>query len=346
MPDTVGQLGEFEIIERMAARYSATWVATQDEIGAVASESGIGDDCAVVRFGDTPVLLASDMLVEGRHFQRTYVEPSALGFKALAVNVSDVAAMGGRPAHALVSLSLPAELEVHVVDGIVDGLAEAAETFGVAIVGGDTTSGDAIVIDVAVTGLLPAGRAVARAGACPGDVLCVTGALGGSHAGLRVLLAHGVGVPVDVRDAEVLVHRHQRPVPRVEGGVAAAESGVTAMIDVSDGLLADVGHIAKRSGVSVDVTSERVPVEDGVAEVARAFGFDALASALSGGEDYELAMTVPPERLDAVRTAVEAFEVPLSVIGAVGEGSGVTVDGATPQVSSAGWDHFRASEQR
>lgn len=328
-----GAPGEFEFIERIAAVLEAQGVAGR-------GEAAIGDDCAVVHVGDERMLLACDMLVEGRHFLRDRLVPANLGYKALAVNVSDIAAMGGTPLHAVLALSFPPDAGIAFVEGVATGVAQAALRFGVSVVGGDTTAGQAIVLDVAVTGVLPAGRAVTRGGARPGDLLCVTGSLGGSDGGLRVLMT-GRAVSSTLRPhAEALVLRHQRPEPRVAAGVAAAGAGASAMIDISDGLVADVGHIARRSGVAIDIVSAAVPLAPGLSEVGEVLGFDASASALRGGEDYELALTVASERFDELRAAVEGSGVGLTVIGEVREGRGVSVDGSAV-AGATGWDHFR-----
>lgn len=328
-----GAPGEFELIARIAAVLEAKGVAGR-------GEAAIGDDCAVVRVGGERMLLACDMLVEGRHFLRDHVTSADLGYKALAVNVSDIAAMGGTPLHAVMALSLPPDAGAAYAEGIAEGIAEAALRFGVSVVGGDTTAGDAVVLDVTVTGILPAGRAVTRAGARPGDLFCVTGSLGGSDGGLRVLLAERSVTRTFPPGAEALVLRHRRPEPRLAAGVAAARSGATAMIDISDGLVADAGHIAGRSSVAIDIARAAIPLAPGLPEVAEVLGFDAHGSALRGGEDYELALTVAPERFDELRAAVDGGGAGLTVVGRVHEGRGVTVDGA-PVAGAGGWDHFR-----
>ncbi|MDZ4654960.1 MAG: AIR synthase-related protein, partial [Coriobacteriia bacterium] len=202
------------------------------------------------------------------------------------------------------------------------------------------TGGDVFVVNVAITGSLPVGRAVLRCGAQPGDIVCVTDTLGGSAAGLRVLLGEHGGDPGLEAHSRALVHMHSRPKPRVREGVAAARAGASAMIDISDGLLADLGHIAQASGVAIDVDPALVPVDPHIGPVAEALGFDALECALTGGEDYELAITIAPDRLSRLRESIEAEKALLTVIGAVREGCGVAVAGE-PHAGAAGWDHFR-----
>jgi thiamine-monophosphate kinase len=346
----LSDLGEFGLIDRLVARLPVPANGRQPVIG-------LGDDAAVVHC-DGLLALATDMLVEGRHFLLEAIDAADLAYKALAVNVSDIAAMGGVPSHALLSIAVSDHVDLPWLDRFADGLAEACLGFGVAVVGGDTTGGDLLVVNIAITGTLPAGRAVPRSGARPGDVVCVTGVLGGSAAGLRVLLAGGGAVPGRSEDCAyartrlraheraipraheaALLLAHNRPRPRVGAGVAAARAGVSAMIDISDGLLADLSHLAEQSGVAIDVDPALVPINPHVAPVAHALGFDATECALTGGEDYELAITVAPSLLANLREAVEAEGVQLTVIGGVSEGRSVTV-AREPHAGAAGWNHF------
>lgn len=328
----LSDIGEFGLIDRLIAHLPEPGDVLRPIVG-------VGDDAAVVRC-DGPLVLATDMLVEGRHFRLEMIEAADLAYKALASNVSDLAAMGAIPSHALLSLALPDRVDLPWFDRFAEGLAEACSALGVAIVGGDTTGGDVLVMSVALTGSLPVGRAVLRCGAHPGDLVCVTGTLGGSAAGLRLLLGrHAGGVGFEAH-SQPLMRVHNRPHPRVCEGLAAARAGASAMIDISDGLLADLGHIAEASGVAIDVDSALVPVNPHIPPVAEALGLDALECALTGGEDYELAITIASDRLPRLRELIEAGGTPLTVIGAVCEGCGVTVAGE-PHVGSAGWDHFR-----
>jgi thiamine-monophosphate kinase len=238
---------------------------------APAGETWIGDDAAVVSgpLGGS-LLLAADAVVEGVHFDLDLVEAADVGWKALAVNVSDIAAMGGRPMHALVTV---VGAGASMIDGLVRGLAEASAAYGCAVVGGDLSAGACLVVSIAVTGTTGSRRAIHRSGARPGDLLFVTGPLGRSAAGLRALRAEAAGGP---RAAAGLAACYRRPVALVAEGLAAASAGATAMIDVSDGLGIDLDRLATASGIGIVL--DDVPTADGATR----------GDALGGGEDYEL----------------------------------------------------------
>jgi len=319
-------LGEFGLIERFRSHAPDT----------PAVEIGIGDDAAVVHVGDARVLFCSDATVEGTHFLLDRSEPEDVGWKALAVNVSDIAAMGGIPVAALVTLVLPLDrTDVPWLDRMWSGMQEAADAFGVALVGGDTTSGGTLTIDVSMIGEPGDEGVVIRGGARIGDVVCVTGSLGSSAAGLAVLLR---GAPESVRaEAEKALTSHRRPDPRLEIGSQALAAGVSAMIDISDGLVADLGHICEESGVAIEIDPDTVPVASEAEAIGDALGFSALSAALSGGEDYELAMTMSPDAVASLTSAVEGLGISLTVIGTVTSGAGVCVPGFN---GKGGWDHF------
>ncbi len=253
---------EFEFIDRLRMRLPS---ATDDQVW-------IGDDAAVLENGQ---LFATDVLVEGVHFDLAWCDAAAVGWKALAVNVSDIAAMGGSPTAAVVSVVVPPG-GGPLADDLGAGLAEASEVFGCALVGGDTSTGPALVVSVAILGTSPAAGAVLRSGARAGDAVFVTGTLGSPAAALDALETGEVPVPEGAA-------RLHRPVPRLGEGAAAADAGATSMIDISDGLAADLGHIAGQSGVGVRVDADWIPREPDVP----------LAVALRGGDDYELCFTAP-----------------------------------------------------
>lgn len=324
-------VGEFGLIDRLIARLPSPADAMRPIIG-------IGDDAAVVRCED-PLVIATDILIESRHFRLDTTDAADLAYKAMASNVSDLAAMGASSVYAMLSIALPDRVDLQWFDRFAEGLAEACSEFGVSVIGGDTSAGDLAVVNIAITGSLPAGRAVTRGGARPGDRVCVTGTLGGSSAGLRVLLREGGDIGALDARSQALVRAHTRPYPRMSEGVAAARAGASAMIDISDGLLADLGHVGRASGVAIDVDPALVPVNLDLAAVANELGIDSLECALAGGEDYELAITIVPDRLGRLLESVEAAGTPLTVIGTVSEGSGVTVAGES-YAGVAGWDHF------
>jgi thiamine-monophosphate kinase len=233
---------------------------------------GIGDDAAVLAVPEgQELLLTTDLLVEGVHFALDGLRAEDLGWKSLAVSVSDIAAMGGRAAHAVVSVALRPEQTGDFADGLLAGLLRCAERYGVALVGGDTTrSPGPVVVNVALTGFAARGRAVLRSGARPGDAICVTGALGGSILG-----------------------RHLRVAPRQDEALLLVQGEeVHAMIDVSDGLSSDLGHVLDRSGVGAELWEDRIPVHEDARTLAARDGVAALEHALADGEDYELLFTV------------------------------------------------------
>ena len=309
-------MNEFDVIRRL----SGLLPPAPDEVLVP-----IGDDCAVVRIGGKTWAAASDMLVEGRHF-KGWATPEDVGYKAVAVNASDVAAMGGTPRFVLVS---GAAADAETALGVFAGVAEACREFGLYPLGGDTTGADAITVDVAILGELEAAP-VLRSGARPGDLLAVTGELGASAAGL---LALEEGIDGFRR----LKERHLRPRPRVEAGLAAARLGVGAMIDLSDGLASDVRRVCERSGVGCRVDLDLLPVAADTRELAASLGREPGVLAATGGEDYEL-LVCAPERV--VRILAETVEVPVTTVGRVTE-SGVDFrHGGDAVEALSGWDHF------
>ncbi len=313
---------------------------------------GIGDDTAVLDFAGGRLLATVDMLVEGVHFDLTFITPWQLGRKALAVNLSDIAAMGGEPLFALVSLGVGGQIDEDFVRELYTGMVAMAGAYGVQIVGGDTVrSPGGLVVDVAVLGR--AVEPVTRAGARPGDLVAVTGHLGASAAGLHWLLRQKEERPGAFIDAaggdeivRTVVRAHLEPVPRVREAAALAATGlVTAMIDVSDGLASEANHIARESGVGMVVYADIVPIAAATREMARRLGADPLEWALAGGEDYELLLTCAPGGEDRLRQAMAAAGTSLTFIGEVVPAErGATLvgkDGAARPLEPAGYDHLR-----
>jgi thiamine-monophosphate kinase len=307
---------------------------------------GPGDDAALVDLGPHLGILTSDMLVEDVHFRRDRTAPHDLGYKSLAVSVSDVAAMGGSPRYALVSLGIPKDIEPSWVVELYGGLRDCAAEHAMAVVGGDTSLSDAIVVSVAVTGEVARGGAVTRAGAKPGDRIVVTGALGGAAGGLRLseAPAHGVAQAVATTWGRALLESMSRPVARVGEGHTLAQAGATAMIDISDGLLKDLDRLCAASGVGAAVTLDDVPVAAGLRELAGVLPVDPQELALGGGEDYELLATLPFPAVDrTARKLEERFGTALTDIGEVRERSGIVgIDarGGERALEPKGWDHF------
>jgi thiamine-monophosphate kinase len=288
----------------------------------------IGDDCAVLLLGGRTWVAASDMLVFGHHF-KGWAAPEDVGYKAVAVNVSDVAAMGGTPRFVLVS---GGAADPGTTLRCMEGVLEACEEFGIYPLGGDTTRADCLTVDVAILGELAA-PPVLRSGARPADSLAVTGELGASAAGLLALSSGEAG-------PQRLVRKHLRPEPRVAAGRAAASVGINAMIDLSDGLASDVRHICELSGVGCRVDLGRLPIAGDTREFAKSLGRDPEILAASGGEDYELLMAAPESVLKALAASVE---VPVTVIGEVTEGGVVFERGGESVEGLAGWDHFSST---
>jgi thiamine-monophosphate kinase len=293
---------------------------------------GVGDDAAVLAPTGGELVITTDVSVEGVHFARQRTAARDVGYKAIVVNVSDIAAMGASPRAAVCALVLPPDVGAAWVMELFGGMREACDEYALWLVGGDLSRGRDASIAVTVTGEVAPGRAVLRSGAHAGDRVVVTGELGGSAAGLRLSAA-----PAKPTELELaLVRRHLRPVARVgEGGVLAAH-GATAMMDVSDGLAIDLSRLAAASGTGATVVLGDVPVAGGAT----------LDDALDGGEDYELLATIPDDAaVEAARMELkEAFGVPLTEIGRIVDGGGLTgveADGTERPLEATGWDHFR-----
>src|SRR5689334_1283037 len=314
---TISDLGEFGLIEAIAA--IAAGLPRGDR-----TIVGIGDDAAVLAAPDSRVVATTDLLVEGRHFRRDWSSAADIGAKAAAQNLADVAAMGAVPVALLVGFAAPGDLALTWARELVAGIAAECARAGATVAGGDVSGAGSVVLAVTALGDL-AGRApVTRAGARPGDVLAYAGVLGESAAGLALLEA-GLTRPAP------LIAAHRRPAPPYRAGPEAAALGATAMIDVSDGLLADAGHLARASGVQVDIDTARLPEHPGLAAAATVLGAGRVLDwMLTGGEDHALAATFPPGR---------ALPPDWTVIGQVRAGQGVLVDG-NRITGRAGWKHF------
>jgi thiamine-monophosphate kinase len=329
-------VGEFGFIKRIAGPFLRDLPA---------SLTGIGDDCAVIELSAARALVVTtDMLVEGTHFIRDKIEPSRLGHKSLAVSLSDIAAVGGRPCWAFISLALTPGTGLEYMKAFYAGLRRLAEAHGVRLLGGDTTrSTSNMTIDVMVIGLAHPRRIKLRSGARAGDVVAVTDALGDSAAGLRIILE---ALPRD-RDGRRLVARHLGPVPQLaEGAWLAGRREVTAMMDVSDGLASDIMRIMESSGCGADIELESLPVSDALRRYAARRGWDARQTAASGGEDYCLLVTVDADAFGSLRAAFERkFGRPLRAVGritAAKKGLRFLRGGRPARLEKGGYDHFRA----
>ncbi|MEX2479289.1 MAG: thiamine-phosphate kinase [Gammaproteobacteria bacterium] len=291
----------------------------------------IGDDAALIEPTAGRLAVVIDTLVEGVHFPSS-ITPADLGFRAAAVNLSDLAAMGARPRYATLALTLPSA-EPAWLAAFAQGLGEALRPAGVALIGGDTTRGP-LTVTVQILGLQD-GPAMLRAGACVGDLVCVSGTLGDARAALDSLDA-----PARNPDVIEFARRYFRPQARLELGLALG-TFAHAAIDISDGLIADLGHIAAASGIAIDIELERLPLS---AALSRHYPRNtALAYAAGGGDDYELAFTLAPEHLAAAQAAAAACAVPITVIGAATVGRGVRCladDGRDRAAEFCGFRHF------
>jgi thiamine-monophosphate kinase len=327
----IGQAGEFPLIEALFHRQRALPADVR---------LGIGDDAAVLAGGgDDDWLAAVDTVIEGVHAVAGD-DAAALGWKAVAVNVSDLAAMGAAPRHALLAAQLPADLPRERAETLADGLHAALAEWGITLVGGDTVATPGpLSLSLTLLGRAPTAAILRRDGARPGDTVYVTGTLGDSAAGLALLSAP----PAEWLTAyDWLVAGHRRPRPPLAFGQGIA-GAASAAIDVSDGLVADLGHIARTSGVGIELDRERLPLSAPMGEWAWATGIDPLGYALTGGEDFQLAFTAGEAAFEAMHRAKYTSDTRFTAIGRVvaerpGEvfGEGVPGDG--------GWDHFAAGD--
>jgi thiamine-monophosphate kinase len=335
----IDHLGEFGLIDRIQRALAAPG----DDVIV-----GIGDDVAVLAAKADRVWLATcDVQMEGVHFLRDSMTPRDLGRKALAINLSDIAATGGAPRFALVSLGLPGDLAVEFIDELYVGLRAEAEAVGVAIVGGNISRSPlGMFIDIFLLGDAPSGNVLLRSGARVGDRILVTGTLGDAAAGVALLTRRGLTTTSEY--APIAGARRDTPTPRVrEGQLIGATHLATAMLDVSDGLASDLGHICEQSGVGARVFAEKLPVAGENRTLARAACGDEWHFALYGGEDYELLLTAPASQGDllAERIARETG-TRVSVIGEIlpaAEGRQLILPGArVVPLEARGWDHFKS----
>lgn len=315
-PGTVGELGEFGLIDELTRGLTST----------PAVRIGPGDDAAVVAAPDRRVVASTDIMLEGRHFRRDWSTAYDVGRKAAAENLADIAAMGAVPTSLLLGLVVPAELPANWPKELMDGIRDEARVADAAVVGGDVVRGDTITVAITALGDLRGRAPVTRGGARPGDILAVSGWLGWSAAGYAVL-SRGF------RSPRAFVEAHRRPEPPYHAGPAAAGLGATAMTDVSDGLLADLQHIADASRVHIDVRTGALDIPVQMSDIGQGLGVDPLHWVLTGGEDHALVATFPRG------TKLPARWRRIGDVRAPGASPAVTVDGA-PWPEPGGWDHF------
>jgi len=333
----VSEIGQFALIDKITRLIEET----RDSSGAWSHIlEGAGDDCAVWRGESGNYLGKVDCQVEGVHFNLDIMPWQDLGWKSLAVNLSDIASMGGIPRYALVSLGIPLDSEVEDVMSLYGGILELAKQTGTAVVGGNISRSLVTFIDVHLVGITgnKAGKYLTRSAARAGDVIAVTGYLGTSAAGYRVLTDE---LALDKASDLELKKAFQRPEPRLEEGKLLVDSGVEAAIDISDGLLSDLGHICQASRVGANLDLTKLPVSDAV---KKAFPDNYYELALAGGEDYQLLFTAPPAIIEKV---IGACACPVSVIGEItaenpGKVQVFNESGEPVKISNGGWDHFKS----
>jgi len=326
------EIGEFDLIGRIRK-----WMATSNP----ALIRGIGDDVAVVEVSRKVLLVTTDILIEDIHFKRAWIDPYHLGKKALAVNVSDIAAMGGTPEYFLISLGLPKNLPLSFVTSFYRGLKQGAKQFNVDLIGGDTSVSREITINICVLGDGKKGDLVFRNGARVGDDLFVSGTLGDAALGLRILQEKRLK-----ERPTGLVEKHLSPSPRIELGQAIAKHHwATSMIDVSDGLLMDTNHLLEESKVGVRIWEDRVPLSNLYRKWIGFFSKNPFQIALAGGEDYELLFTAPPKMRKRISNLARSLKIPIARIGEIlAQKKGflmVGKDGKEYPPSRLGFEHFK-----
>ncbi len=329
------EIGEFGLIHRIRKGITSSDPALVQ---------GIGDDVAVLEMGGMgtkALLVTTDILIEDIHFDLSWTDPYQLGRKALAVNLSDIASMGGTPKYFLISIGLPKNLPLSFVSSFYRGLKKEAKRFRVELIGGDTSLSQKIVINICLLGEGRKKDLLFRRGARVGDDLFVSGTLGDAALGLRILQKKG-----KAKGAEGLIKKHLSPCPRLELGQAIAKRHwATAMIDVSDGLLIDTSHLLQESGVGVRIWEDQIPLSRLYQKWIRYFSKDLFQFALLGGEDYELLFTAPPELREKISSLARSLRIPITRIGEIlpiKEGLHIIKkDGKDYFPSRLGFEHFR-----
>ncbi len=324
--DTVKDLGEFGCIDRICHDF----IFHPEGV-----KVGAGDDGAVYAAPEgMDQVISTDTMVEGIHFTKDTMSASDVGWKLGCANFSDMAAMGAAPAQMVISAALPEDLSVSWLTACYDGIRDICRRYEVNVLGGDMTgSKQGVVLTAAVVGVVPAGRAVLRSGARPGDLVGLTGPLGGSAAGLAAILRG------EEEAWPLLTERHQRPLPRIEAGRILRELGADALDDITDGLAEEANEIAIASGMDLIIDGDDLPIDEETRRAARAFCMDPLHWALTGGEDYELLFTAGPAAMEKIHRAL-----PVTVIGEVTRPGGVVYirrEGTMKRLPRIGYDHFR-----
>lgn len=335
----ISQLGEFGLIDRIRGKFAPTHKQ---------SVRGIGDDAAVIDAGEDLLLVSSDMLVEGIHFDLTYTPIQHLGYKAVAVNVSDIVAMNGKPGQILVDVALSNRFSVEAVDALYEGIRAACDIYKIDLVGGDTTSSTSgLIIAVTAMGRVAKDKVVYRSGAKENDILCVTGDLGGAFTGLQVLerekqvFLTNPEMQPGLDKYDYIVGRQLKPEARAEIIYDLEEFGIipTSMIDVSDGLASELLHISRESGVGVRIYEDKIPIDQLAYDTAVEFKLDPITCALNGGEDYELLFTIRKEEQEKIKNHPDIHMIGY-VHARADQNVMVTRSGNVVPLRAQGWDHF------
>jgi len=332
----LADIGEFGFIDRIADRFGIS-----ENSGII----GIGDDCAVIPETTSEALLVTtDLLIENIHFLKKAISPADLGHKALSVNLSDIAAMGGIPTSAFLSIALPSSIDLNWIDEFLSGMEQLAKAASVSLLGGDTTHTKlGIVINICVLGKAKKKNIKYRYTAVPGDVICVTGVTGDSAGGLDIILNHWDKERDEIDD--LLIHAHHHPNPHLKQGFwLAQQTAVHAMLDVSDGVDSDIQRIMGASKVGARINIERLPVTQSFLKAAERYHWDSHEMALSGGEDYCLMCTVDPGDIEILSAQFnEKFQHPLQPIGSILDNRRLEYYHHNKPVKLLhhGWDHFK-----
>ncbi|HAG05857.1 MAG TPA: thiamine-phosphate kinase [Cryomorphaceae bacterium] len=334
----LSELGEFGLIDRLTAAV---------ELKVPSTKHGVGDDAAILDFGDSEVLISKDLLVEGVHFDLGYVPLKHLGYKAAVVNFSDIYAMNGTPSQLLVGMAVSSRFPVEALEEIYAGILLACSRYGVDLVGGDTTSSQSgLMLSVTAVGHVAKGKAVRRDGAQAGDLLVVTGDLGAAYMGLQVLerekaaFQANPNLQPELQGHEYVLERQLKPEARKDVAALLAELGVTptSMMDVSDGLSSEILHLGTQSGVGCTIYEDKIPMDPQMMHLAEEFGINPITAVLNGGEDYELLFTMPISEFDKIKSNPN-----LSPIGHMTEDKVfqmVTNAGQTVPLEAQGWKAF------
>ncbi|HNP96765.1 MAG TPA: thiamine-phosphate kinase [Cyclobacteriaceae bacterium] len=337
----INQIGEFGLIDR---------ISQQVQLQNSSSVRGIGDDAAVIDAGEDFTLLCTDMLTEGVHFDLSYVPLRHLGYKAVVVNLSDIAAMNGRPEQIIVSLGLSNRFSLQAVDELYEGIRAACQNYKVDLVGGDTTSSaSGLVISIAAMGRVQKDKIAYRSGAKANDIICVTGDLGAAYVGLQILerekqvFLTNPEMKPQLEDFEYVVGRQLKPEARTDIVHELSDLGIvpTSMIDISDGLASELLHLSKNSGLGVKIFEDKIPIDTKVYETAAIeLKLDPITCTLNGGEDYELLFTITQDDFEKVKNHPDIHFIG-HMHGEAKQNLLISKQGTVIPLQAQGWNHFK-----